>query len=99
MRYVLLLGCLCATLGLAQDEPTPSTPAAEAPATPPTPPAGPVGRQNPQDPRPYDQVITKEAKTSKGVFLVHQVRNRYYYEIPESELGKDFLWVSEISRT
>ncbi|MDR3702952.1 MAG: zinc-dependent metalloprotease [Candidatus Sulfopaludibacter sp.] len=51
------------------------------------------------DPQPYDRVITKEAKTTKGLFTVHQIKERYYYEIPKSELGKDFLWNSQIART
>jgi hypothetical protein len=49
--------------------------------------------------KPYDKVITKEAKSDKGVFTVHQIKNKYYYEIPRSELGKDFLWVSQIAKT
>ncbi len=51
------------------------------------------------DPQPYDRVVTKDAKTTKGLFTVHQVKERYYYEIPKSELGKDFLWNSQIART
>ncbi len=102
MKHLLLLLILPVAVLWAQDEPAPA-PSDPAPAaTAPAPPAGPGGgRQNNNDgePRPYDRVITKEAKTQKGVFLVHQVRNRYYYEIPASELGKDFLWVSQIART
>src|SRR5437868_12483601 len=56
-------------------------------------------RQQEPDPKPYDKVITKEAKSKPGVFTVHKVKNRTYYEIPASELGKDFLWVSQIART
>jgi hypothetical protein len=51
------------------------------------------------DPQPYDRVITKDAKTSKGLFTVHQIKERYYYEIPKSELGKEFLWNSQIAKT
>ena len=54
---------------------------------------------NVPDPQPYDRVITKDAKTTKGLFTVHQIKERYYYEIPKSELGKDFLWNSQIART
>jgi len=32
------------------------------------------------------------------VFKVHQVGESVYYEIPKSELGKDFLWVNQIKR-
>ena len=51
------------------------------------------------DPQPYDRVITKDAKTTKGLFTVHQIKERYYYEIPKSELDKDFLWNSQVAKT
>ncbi|HUF46412.1 MAG TPA: zinc-dependent metalloprotease [Vicinamibacterales bacterium] len=51
-----------------------------------------------QRPRPYDQVITSEAVTNEGVFKVHQIGETVFYEIPKSELGKDFLWVNQIKR-
>ena len=57
------------------------------------------GRGNQPSPRPYDQVITKEAKTDDGVFKVHRIGETLYYEIPKAQLGKDFLWVNQIKRT
>jgi hypothetical protein len=53
----------------------------------------------PPEIRPYDRVITREAKSDDGVFTVHRIKERIYYEIPKAELGKDFLWVSQIART
>jgi hypothetical protein len=58
--------------------------------------AGPGG---PPQPRPYNQVITGEARTDDGIFKVHRIREQLYYEIPKAELGKDFLWVSQMKRT
>lgn len=52
-----------------------------------------------QDPQPYDQVITKDAKTKDGVFKVHQIKDKFYYEIPKGEFDKEFLWVTQIERT
>ncbi len=49
--------------------------------------------------KPYARVITKDAKTDRGVFWVHRVDDKYYFEIPTNELGKDFLWVTQIART
>ena len=49
--------------------------------------------------KPYDEVITDEAETDEGVFLVHHLDDKVYYEIPTEELGRDFLWVSQIART
>jgi hypothetical protein len=51
------------------------------------------------NPQPYDRVITKDAKTAKGLFLVHQIGERYFYEIPKSELGKELLMNSQIAKT
>ena len=50
-------------------------------------------------PRPYDRVITKDAKSDEGVFTVHRIRERVYYEIPKDQLGKEFLWVAQIAKT
>jgi hypothetical protein len=49
--------------------------------------------------RPYERVITKDAKSDEGVFTVHRLRDRVYYEIPKAQLGREFLWVSQIART
>src|SRR5262245_17205522 len=80
----------------AQDSP-PTQEATPAPA----PAAGGNGGQRGaggRTPRAYDQVITKEAKTDKGIFDVHKVGETYYYEIPKAMLGKEFLWVTQIQR-
>ncbi len=49
--------------------------------------------------KPYDKVITKDAKSDPGVFTVHRIKDKVYYEIPKKELSKEFLWVSQIART
>jgi hypothetical protein len=51
------------------------------------------------NPQPYERVITKEAKSKKGLFTVHQVAERFYFEIPKSELGKQYLWNTQIAKT
>jgi hypothetical protein len=77
----------------------PGAPAeAEAPVPQGPPPGARGGRGNGQ-PRPYNQVITNEAKTDDGIFKVHRVGDTIYYEIPRAELGKDFLWVTQIKKT
>ncbi len=44
--------------------------------------------------KPYKAVITKEAVSDSGVFTIHKVGDKYFYEIPDSLLKRDFLWVS-----
>jgi hypothetical protein len=50
-------------------------------------------------PKPYDEVITKKALTYKGFFKVHQVEDKYYFEIPDSLLGRDILTVNRLAQT
>lgn len=47
--------------------------------------------------KPYKEVITEKAITTKGLFKVHKVEDRYFFEIPDSLLDKDFLIVNRIS--
>ena len=49
--------------------------------------------------KPYEEVITEEAVSDEGVFTVHRLKEKVFYEIPKSELGQDFLWVSQIAKT
>ncbi|SHJ36843.1 zinc-dependent metalloprotease [Aquimarina spongiae] len=48
---------------------------------------------------PYTKVITKQAKTDKGLFDVHFVNDKYYYEIPDSLLNREMLMVTRIAKT
>jgi hypothetical protein len=52
----------------------------------------------PARPKPYNKVITAEAKTRRGMFLTHQVDDKLYFEIPAKELDKDMLLVGRYAR-
>jgi hypothetical protein len=75
--------------------------AQEPPAGGPEPPAGGGrgGRAPEPEIRPYERVITKDAKSDDGIFTVHRIKDRIYYEIPRDRLGREFLWVSQIAKT
>lgn len=45
----------------------------------------------------YDKVITPNAESQKGVFDVHKVEGKYYFELPFELLEQEFLIVSRIS--
>jgi hypothetical protein len=49
-------------------------------------------------PRPYNRVITRDARTRRGLFAVHRVNDKLYFEIPQRELNKDMLLVGRFSR-
>jgi len=46
----------------------------------------------------YDKVITKEAISDEGLFDVHLVGEKYYFEIPMAYLNTDMLLVSRFSK-
>lgn len=48
--------------------------------------------------RDYDKVITKDAISDKGLFDVHLVGERYYFEIPMEHLNTDMLLVSRFAK-
>jgi hypothetical protein len=84
----------------AQQPQEPQEPQQEPPASGDQAAAGGRGGRGgaPGQPRPYNQVITSEARTDEGVFKVHRIREQLFYEIPKAELGKDFLWVGQMKR-
>ncbi len=61
--------------------------------------AGALGAQGEPNPRPYATVITPRAKSKVGVFGVHQVGSRLYFEIPAAEVGKDFVVTTVLAGT
>ena len=52
----------------------------------------------PAQPRPYNRVITRDARTRRGMFAVHRVNDKLYFEIPRKELNKDMLLVGRFTR-
>ncbi len=56
------------------------------------------GAPAPARPKPYDKVVTSEAKTRRGMFLTHQVDDKLFFEIPAKELNKDMLLVGRYAR-
>lgn len=46
----------------------------------------------------YNEVITKDAITDKGLFDVHVVDDKYYFEIPTKYLNTDMLLVSRLAK-
>ena len=50
-------------------------------------------------PKPYKEVITDKAKTSKGLITVHKIDDKYFFEIADSLLGRDIMTVTRYSKT
>lgn len=47
----------------------------------------------------YEDVVTEEATTQKGLFLIHEINGRILWEIPKDMLGRVYLWQTEIAET
>src|SRR5437879_12289853 len=45
--------------------------------------------------KPYNQVITPGAITDSGVFIVHRIGEKLFYEIPMAMFGREFLMVAD----
>ncbi len=46
-------------------------------------------------PKPYNQVITPGAVTNSGVFTVHRIGEKLFYDIPKAMFGREFLLVAD----
>lgn len=48
--------------------------------------------------KPYKEIITDKAVSDQGVFTVHKVDDKYYFEIPDAMLKKEFLLVTRLTK-
>src|SRR5262245_54836715 len=55
------------------------------------------GQPPKKEPKKYEDVITAEAKTQEGLFKVHQIGDKVYFEIPKDKLDRDMMFSSEIA--
>jgi hypothetical protein len=49
-------------------------------------------------PKPFREVITSKAVSDAGLFWVHKVDDRYFFELPDSIFNRDILVVNRISK-
>lgn len=98
MALALLLAQMPLTAFL-QNRPAPTPPPAANGSSNGTPGASSTPSQPRSGPRPYKDVITDKARTDAGLFTVHQVEDKWYFEIPDSLMNRDILVVSRISRS
>lgn len=49
-------------------------------------------------PKPYSEIITAKAKTSLGMFKVHFLDDKYFFEIPKNLFKREILVVNRISK-
>ncbi len=84
----------CGSSGAASND-DPSVSGTPAPTSPQMRRGAPSGN----DIKPFSEVIQSSAETDEGLFTVHKQDEKYFYEIPDSLLGREMLMVSRIART
>lgn len=63
-----------------------------------TPSSVPAGNDQLSAPRNYYNLLRNKAVSRKGLFTVHKVEDKFYFEIPDSLLGRDLLVVGRIAQ-
>lgn len=86
--FVVLMLAALTSISAQEDAPAPATggPPAARPA---------AGRAKP---KPYAEVITDKAVSKDGLFKVHQIEDKYFFEIPDAMLGREILIINRISK-
>ena len=99
IKRLLLITCslvLMGTAAISQNRRQPATPAPATTAVPAVQPP-PPGPSRP-GPKPYKDVITAKAKSSAGLFTIHKIDEKYFFEIPDSIFGREIMAVTRFSR-
>ncbi len=84
------MGAVISNLSAQERRPTGQSSQSVAGAQTPTPPR--------TGPKPYKDVITEKAKTMKGLFTVHKVDDKYFFEIPDSVFGREIMAITRFSK-
>jgi hypothetical protein len=63
-----------------------------------TPSSVPAGNDQLAGPRNYFNLLRNKSVSRKGLFTVHRANDNYYFEIPDSILGRDLLVVGRIAQ-
>ena len=50
-------------------------------------------------PKPFSEVITAKAVSMNGLLTVHRLDDKYFFEIPDSILGRDIMAITRTSKT
>ncbi len=91
--FAFILMAMSSLIVSAQTKPDTASPAKVA-----VPPMAPFFSSKPSEPKPYKDVITSKAKTKKGLFTVHKVEEKYYFELPDSVFGREIMTVTRFAK-
>jgi hypothetical protein len=67
----------------------------QAPAKP----AGSDSTAAKKGPKPFREIITNKAISTKGLMSVHKVEDKYYFEIPDSIFDREIMTITRVAKT
>ncbi|MEO5685670.1 MAG: zinc-dependent metalloprotease [Chitinophagaceae bacterium] len=95
-KSLVMLALLALAFPAVAQDKKPATPATPVNGTPPAVPGFPgLSKQGPKS---YKEIITDKAISKKGLFTIHKVEDKWYFEIADSLLGRDILIVNRLSK-
>src|ERR1700745_3713142 len=91
-KYVIILGMLCLTVAVTAKHKhkkgsAPAMPAKSEDST-----------ASKKGPKPFSKVITNKAISRKGLFTVHKVDDKWYFEIPDSLMDREMMVTTRYSK-
>ncbi len=93
MKKLLTLASIVICTNIFGQKPASPAPTTPAPATTP-PPKTPAE----QGPKKYADLITDKAVTKPGLFTVHKIDEKWYFDIPDSVLNREIMVVTRFSK-
>jgi hypothetical protein len=100
MKKAFLMAAIAAVMvapAIAQKKPAnPTTPADTSKPRPPGFPGFPLPKSGP---KPYKEVITDKTVTHTGLFTVHKIEDKWYFEIADSLLLREFMAITRFGKT
>ncbi|MBS1604173.1 MAG: zinc-dependent metalloprotease [Bacteroidetes bacterium] len=94
--FVVAAGVIMTSLAYAQKKPASPV---QTDSSKPKPPGFPSFSLPKSGTKPYKDVITDKAVTHKGLFTVHKVDDKWYFEIPDSMLQREFMAITRFGKT
>lgn len=100
-KYIIIPALLCLTVAVAAKHKDKKKKGKNAPpvAAAPAKSADSSSTANKKGPKPYGKVITDKAVSKQGLFTVHKVDDRWFFEIPDSLLNREMIVTTRYSKT
>jgi hypothetical protein len=97
-KYVIIPALVCLAVGVNAKNKHKQKDKGQAAVNATKPAADSASAGSKKGPKPYGKVITDKAITRKGLFVVHKVDERWFFEIPDSLFGREMMMTTRYSK-